>query len=322
MTANLTLKNGIIEILKNNQDKQFTASELAREFYDKHTQWCNNKIKNSKALVIKINDAESVKNQIAREIGSQTKFLPEAIKITSERPRKYYYSDDELINKNPPNHKTQIETSTSNKLTEAQLYDKLRIYLSSMRNGIGCYSKRIEEKTSKNNKGPNGNKWLHPDIVAMEDISKEWNSAVKDVARKNFDKLVKIWSFEVKLSLKMYDVREAYFQTVSNSSWANFGYLVTGEYPEAKVLEEIEILSGIHGIGLIVLNTDDPSQSEIKIYAREKSEIDWNTANRLAKQNTDFVEFLSSVYNFYNGSKGLEKSWDEVPVNSGIFAAS
>jgi len=38
---------------------------------------------------------------------------------------------------------------------------------------FGVFSKRIEEKRSSNKRGPNGNRWLYPDVVGMEDLSKE-----------------------------------------------------------------------------------------------------------------------------------------------------
>lgn len=45
------------------------------------------------------------------------------------------------------------------------------------------YSKRIDEKTSSNRMGKNGNIWLHPDIVGLEDLSSDWNNLVKDCVK-------------------------------------------------------------------------------------------------------------------------------------------
>lgn len=39
----------------------------------------------------------------------------------------------------------------------------------------------------------------------------------------------KIFSFELKLKLKFENLKEAYFQAVSNSSWVNEGYLVASD---------------------------------------------------------------------------------------------
>ena len=45
------------------------------------------------------------------------------------------------------------------------------------------------------------------------------------------DKRTKLWSFEAKLLINRSNVRECFFQAVSNSSWANFGYLVAAGVP-------------------------------------------------------------------------------------------
>ena len=37
---------------------------------------------------------------------------------------------------------------------------------------------------------------------------------------------VRLWSFEVKKELNVSNARKSFFQAVSNSSWANEGYLV------------------------------------------------------------------------------------------------
>lgn len=52
---------------------------------------------------------------------------------------------------------------------------------------------------------------------------------IRDCVRHYGDARCRLWSFEVKLKLTRGDVREAWFQTVSNSSWANQGYLVAAE---------------------------------------------------------------------------------------------
>jgi len=53
-------------------------------------------------------------------------------------------------------------------------------------------------------------------------------------------------------------VREAFFQAVSNSTWANNGYLVAREIQGAETMNELRILAGLHGIGFILLDFDAP----------------------------------------------------------------
>ncbi len=49
------------------------------------------------------------------------------------------------------------------------------------------------------------------------------------------------------------------------------------------------MLAGLHGIGLIKLDVESPADSEILIPARERIDVDWNTANRLAIYQTGEV---------------------------------
>ena len=41
------------------------------------------------------------------------------------------------------------------------------------------FSMRIDEKGSSNKRGPNGNRWLYPNVVGMEDLAAEWHQEVR-----------------------------------------------------------------------------------------------------------------------------------------------
>jgi hypothetical protein len=51
------------------------------------------------------------------------------------------------------------------KIDEHALYPMLSQYLLEE---FGVFSKRIEEKRLSNKLGPNGNRWLYPDLVGMD----------------------------------------------------------------------------------------------------------------------------------------------------------
>ena len=156
--------------------------------------------------------------------------------------------------------------------------------------------------------GIGANRWLFPDMVGFEDLSHEWDREIKDIVREKSDQKIKLQSFEVKTRVNRANVREAYFQVVSNSSWANFGYLVVTEIQNAE--KELRMLSGLHRIGLIKIDTDDPEDSGIIIPARERLNIDWNVANRLAEENTDFIEYIKLIRQFYQTGEKSSKDWD------------
>jgi uncharacterized protein len=124
------------------------------------------------------------------------------------------------------------------------------------------------------------------------------------------DKKTKLWSFEVKKLLNRSNVREAFFQAVSNSSWANFGYLVVADIEGTDTLKELRMLFPLHGIGLIQIDTENPSESQILIPARERGDVDWATCNHLTDENKDFLSFVKLVRQFHQTGDPRRKDWD------------
>ena len=72
--------------------------------------------------------------------------------------------------------------------------------------------KKFDERRSPSNRGPSDNRWLYPDLVAMEDLSVSWHQEVKDCVREYADKRTKLWSSEVKLLINSSNVRECFFK--------------------------------------------------------------------------------------------------------------
>lgn len=103
---------------------------------------------------------------------------------------------------------------------------------------------------------------------------------------------------------------KSFFQAVSNSSWANFGYLVTSEIEGSDTLKELRILSSLHGIGFIRLDAENPSESQIIIPAKERHDVDWDTANRLTEENKDFLKYIKLIRQFYQTGEMRSHDWD------------
>jgi len=203
----------------------------------------------------------------------------------------------------------RAETATT---TEQELYPVLCEYLYGR---LNVYPKRIDEKKSSNRHGSGGNHWLHPDVVGFQDFGSDWDREVQECASGRFDKRTRLWSFEVKRSLKRSNVRECFFQTVSNSSWAEFGYLVAAKIDDAAK-EELRVLSAAHGIGVIRLSEPKPTESEILLPAQGRPEIDWDSVNRLTQENDDFRDYVSLVRDFYQTGRTRAGEWD-VPKRKG-----
>ena len=314
MTLDLSRKT--IEFLKQHHDQRFTAREIGEWMFKTYPEECKKKKDRSTARAIPIDSDDALKQQLIREISARRISIQEKekrIKTTEDRPRKYYFtesSDSEEIN-NAESNETSI-TSKENEpaFTEHDLYQPLSNYLWSE---FKIYPKRINEKRSKNSNGAGGNKWLHPDLVGMEDLSHDLLgqqcNEIKVCVKEYSDKRTQLWSFEVKLKINRSNVREAFFQAVSNSSWANFGYLVAGEI-NSDAFKELRILSSLHGIGVILLDAENPTESEIRIPARERNDIDWNTANRLAEENKGFKQYIEHIRVFYQSDKINKSDWD------------
>ena len=132
---------------------------------------------------------------------------------------------------------------------------------------------------------------------------------------RKFDRLpIKIFSFEIKKYLDFGNYKEYFFQAVSNSSWANEGYLVALSVPQdGEFREALQKLSQSFGIGIILLDAANLSQSEILSPARYKKQIDYAVMYELAEKNRDFSQFLITIteYDHKNPHRYLSE-FDEV----------
>ncbi|MCQ2841808.1 hypothetical protein JT095_05890 [Helicobacter pylori] len=103
----------------------------------------------------------------------------------------------------------------------------------------------------------------------------------------------KLFSFELKNEINLPNLKESYFQAVSNSSWANEGYLVVFNIDD-EVLNELRQLNQSFGIGVIKLESEI-SNSKILLPAKER-EIDIPTLNMLVEQSPeDFKPFMEKI---------------------------
>lgn len=305
----LNLSKTVIDFLRSQENQKSTARQIAEWIFVTYPSECQEKKSSSRFIET---DAQLVQ-QLVAEISSQRPALEKRhseFKTTEGRPRQYYWtskSDQTEVTEAESGPSAIVIENASPSLSENDLYPLLSKYLWSE---FGIYSKRINESKSSNRLGPNGNKWLYPDLVGMEDLTVDWHSEIKGVVKEYADKKTKLWSFEVKKLVNRSNVREVFFQTVSNSSWANFGYLVAAEIEGAATMTELRMLFGLHGIGMIHLNPEEPTESQIVIPARERLEIDWATCNRLTHENKDFLQAIKLVRQFYQTGDPRPKDWD------------
>lgn len=154
--------------------------------------------------------------------------------------------------------------------------------------------------------------WVHPDMVGCYYRTQDWKKEVGDFSNAIGVKSIVLYSFEIKRELSFANLRESFFQCVSNSSWANESYLVAARISEDEdFMKELERLCLSFGIGVIELNIEDPHSSDVIIPARHKKDLDFETINKLA-MNNDFKEFLETVKIDYTNGKIHNKEYDKV----------
>jgi uncharacterized protein len=174
---------------------------------------------------------------------------------------------------------------------------------------LHCYTKTINH--SQSTKKEFG-EWVHPDIVGCYFPLDDWKPEVYELSSSIGNISIKLLSFELKRELSFGNLRESFFQTVSNSSWANESYLVAALISdEEDFREELSRLSTSFGIGVIKLNLEDPHSSEIVFPAKYREVLDWETINKLT-MNNDFKEFLTTVKIDITSKKIHKKEYDLV----------
>lgn len=163
--------------------------------------------------------------------------------------------------------------------------------------------KTIHESSIKSKKGRD--KWLYPDIVGVSFEYESYEDSVLNFAAKFVKIPLKIYSFEMKKYLSIANLREYYFQAVSNSSWANEGYLVALDIDESdeELMELIGSLNSSFGIGVLGLDSENLAQSKILAQPKFRANLDFNIINELCKKNPHFNKFLETVKDYDSKNK-------------------
>ncbi|MFA4763267.1 COG2958 family protein [Helicobacter pylori] len=186
-----------------------------------------------------------------------------------------------------------------NKIMHERDLHQFLTYMAFYNENLKCYTKTIfHEESLKSPKGMD--RWLYPDMVGVRFLHAEWSNENLIDFSKKFDTLpVKLVSFELKKKISVNNCRECYFQAISNSSWANEGYLV-GRHVDTHNPQLMDLLKRLHasfGIGVIDLRTDE-DKSVILLNAKYKVKIDYTVASELSAKNEKFSGFLKSVADY------------------------
>lgn len=221
--------------------------------------------------------------------------------------------------KNEENIGIDILAGTTDAPSKVLKVDKNKTYnerdlhklLSSYLKNTGVYSKTIFHEQS--NGKDNNQIWTHPDMVGIRFLNLQTKVSQNFLKSINRVDTFKLSSYELKKEINNdSDLKKAFFQAVSNSSWANFGYLVAFEFSDS-LLEEMERLNQSFGIGVIELNAN-PYQSKVLFPAKIRS-LDFKTIDKLCKINKEFEKFIEQTEKLMTAEdryyKSTEKELDE-----------
>lgn len=204
-----------------------------------------------------------------------------------------------------PSAKTQNSSKT---YSERDLHMLLSSYLKS----TGVYSKTIFHEKSKFAKDSNQT-WIHPDMVGAKFLKLQSKASRNLLSTINRVDAIKLSSYELKREINNdADLKQAFFQAVSNSSWANYGYLVAFEFA-SSLDDEMKRLNESFGIGVIKLSAY-PYESKLLHTARYR-ELDFKTIDKLCNINPEFETFIEQTEKHMTAEdryhKATERELDE-----------
>lgn len=208
---------------------------------------------------------------------------------------------------------TENQSAKPIKISKSKTYDERDLHklLSSYLKNTDTYSKTIFHEQS--NGKDNNQIWTHPDMVGIKFLNLQTKASQNFLKSINRIDTFKLSSYELKREINSdSELKKAFFQAVSNSSWANYGYLVAFEFSDS-LNEEMARLNQSFGIGIIQLNAN-PYQSKV-LYPSIFRDLDFKTIDKLCKMNKEFEKFIEQTEKLMTANEkymtGVEKELDE-----------
>jgi hypothetical protein len=232
------------------------------------------------------------------------------IKVGRNPAKFFLLSRINEINLDDMNNATRATKATEGKIENSISFHERKLHpllaYFAYTNTSFNHGKQVFTKTIFHEKSKHGSlsEWVHPDMVGFYSPIDDWNGKLFEFNKATDKTAIRLYSFELKKEIDRSNYRENFFQAVSNSSWANEGYLVACSIQQDDgLLAELGRLSASFGIGVIMLDLDDIDSSQVIFPARPKDYLDWETMNKLCDQNRDFETFIDDVQRDYSGKK-------------------
>lgn len=293
----MTIKEAILKVLEE-QKSALTYMEVHDKINEhNYIDWSN---------------AKTPSDTVGAQLGHFIRQNDTRVKrVKGKKGFEYYLSKFE----NELNLSEIIEKETeTKKVTKSKVYQERDLHrlLSSYLKSQDTYSKTIFHEKSANSKDDH-QKWIHPDMIGINFLNlknKSSNSLMKVINKSDAFNLI---SYEIKKEIKSdYELKKCFFQAVSNSSWANYGYLVAFDISK-NLMDEMERLSQSFGIGIIELSAN-PYESKI-LFSADFKELDFKTIDKLCEINKDFEKFINQTETMLIAPdkylKGTRKEFEE-----------
>ena len=267
------LKNGDI-VLASNGNSGYNVGEITGDYYFARGEDLPHR------RTVEWKNVVIPRKTMSQKLQNSTGSIGTCCNIT-----KYADELEALINGGIPN----VQITTVEPKVETYKERSLHRLLSNYLLNKNILSKTIFHETS--NRADQAQKWVHPDMVGVEFNEFQeltTRSLLKAAETKEY---IALYSYELKRTIENdHQLKEYFFQALSNSSWANYGYLVAFEISE-DVMEEMERLNRSFGIGVIKLS---PYKDDTTIlFPARKNELDYYTIDKLCRINTDFKNFIT-----------------------------
>jgi len=280
MSKIVTLKEAILIALEQ-EEKVLTYMEVLKVI-----------MKNS---LYDFKDGRTPKATVSAQLGTFIRKNDSRVKRIKKKNGYVYYlaKFESNIDMSDISDEAELNLGEKKNIKNGNVYQErdLHILLSSYLNNEGVFSKTIYHE--KSNGKDKQQKWVHPDVVGVKfsDINEKNAKALLRVT--NQSNAYKITSYEIKRTINNdYELKEGYFQAVSNSSWANYGYLVAFEV-NSSLINEIERLNQSFGIGFIELKAN-PFESQV-LFPSKHHDIDFKTIEKLCRINEEFNQFIHKI---------------------------
>jgi hypothetical protein len=288
----MTVKEAILESLEK-LNKQSTYQEVT------------DYIKNNELY---ISDGKTLEATVSALLGDFIRKNDTRIgRLKEGRTYFYYLTKNQLENKiDLLNIEQKIDKKSKIDFYERDLHPLFVSYLKSQ----NIFSKTILHEESKNSRDET-QKWVHPDIIGVKFT--KLNSDITSRLLKTLEKKdsCEIISYELKKEINSdYELKKSYFQAVSNSSWANRGYLVALDI-NTNLYSELERLNKAFGIGIIKLHSN-PFESQI-LFQSSYRELDYQTIDKLSNINGKYEDIIEQIEKILNAdNRYLDSSLEEL----------